>query len=400
MRDRLPHFHRSAAGNVAAVAAIGFAVLASGAGMAIDYARLEAESSRLQDIADTAALAGASRGRLAATPNDEVLGAARDMAGAMAVRGLKPTTDVAVGSRAPTRVTVSLATSLPLTFGGLFDREQSMVRRSATAVAEQRKPICLLALDPSAPGTLKMQGSPRLTAPGCSVQINSDSRAAVMIDGSASIRSEETAVVGSPGVPARRVTPAPKYNQPAVADPIAPTITWPALAACGNIATVTGRGAASLQPGVYCGGLTFGSGTNVTLSPGLYVIQTGSLHLESNARVHGSGGVTFILLDPLGAVDMQGSADLDLRAQSSGPWQGIIIAVKPQPTRVASTLQGGNGMRLEGSIYAPTQLLRMLGSNDLGGSPGRRAFVVGAFEMQGSGELALAPDPRLAVLQD
>jgi hypothetical protein len=177
-------------------------------------------------------------------------------------------------------------------------------------------------------------------------------------------------------------------------DPFADEVTWPGLGACDEVGYTARKNDADPPAGRYCGGMTFANGADVELK-GVYIIQTGSLSFSANAKVRAPDGVTIILLDPVGALSMQGSADVNLQASTSGDWAGIVLAVKPQPTRRTSTLQGGNNLTLGGVVYMPTQTLRMQGGNDLGGMPVARGFVVDSFEMQGSGELKLAGDPSL-----
>ena len=45
----------------------------------------------------------------------------------------------------------------------------------------------------------------------------------------------------------------------------------------------------TLQPGVYCGGLTIKGNANVTFAPGEYIIKDGKFFVDSNSKVSGQG---------------------------------------------------------------------------------------------------------------
>lgn len=86
----------------------------------------------------------------------------------------------------------------------------------------------------------------------------------------------------------------PRYNVPALADPLA-YITQPVFSGCTYSAYAVTSGSQVLNPGTYCGtgskaGLTITNAT-VTLLPGLYIITGGSNWV--NASVSGSGITLF-----------------------------------------------------------------------------------------------------------
>jgi len=85
------------------------------------------------------------------------------------------------------------------------------------------------------------------------------------------------------------VAPAPRLNAARMADPLA-AVPQPAFTACTSTGFAKSGGTATLNPGVFCKGLTL-TNTNVTLQPGLYIITGGARW--SGATVRGSGVTLF-----------------------------------------------------------------------------------------------------------
>jgi hypothetical protein len=108
----------------------------------------------------------------------------------------------------------------------------------------------------------------------------------------------------------------------------------------------------TLKPGVYCGGISAGSKSDVNFTPGVYIIRGGdgqggtNLHAPNSAKIRGSG-VTFYFTclngpcSPNGTeqsrVLLQGSSDVRLSASNSGQYKGILFF---QDRRLKSTENG------------------------------------------------------------
>jgi hypothetical protein len=105
---------------------------------------------------------------------------------------------------------------------------------------------------------------------------------------------------------------------------MAAKITWPAAGTCDAARTNyrAKKGVSQIEPGNYCGGMRFASGAKVTLKPGTYVVQSGSVSFGANAQVDGPGGVTLVLLDPTGSIDMQGGPRREPAGAEVRPLEG------------------------------------------------------------------------------
>lgn len=143
-----------------------------------------------------------------------------------------------------------------------------------------------------------------------------------------------------------------------MADPLGYVAT-PAVGSC-NYNNYSAVAAATLNPGVYCGGLTINTSANVTLNPGMYTIL-GSLNI--NGPTLKGTGVTFYLTQngtyPYGASTIQ-NVNSTLSAPTTGTYQGILyFSDRLLPAAQANlTMQNWNpGSKTDGIFYLYNQEL-------------------------------------------
>jgi hypothetical protein len=137
----------------------------------------------------------------------------------------------------------------------------------------------------------------------------------------------------------------------------------------------------TIDPGVYCGGITspVASVGTLTLNPGTYILRGGGLQFTGvailkNAKTGGDGhgGVTFYITGdstyPYEGVNLTGAAINSLNAPTSGPYEGILFFQdRSIPSSTASahpnTIIGVTLARYEGVLYFPTTKLIYAGAN-------------------------------------
>jgi hypothetical protein len=116
-----------------------------------------------------------------------------------------------------------------------------------------------------------------------------------------------------------------------------------------------------INPGRYCGGLALKR--NITMNEGVYVVDGGTLAINSTAFVQGTG-VTFFLTN--GAVaQINGGADVNLSAPTTGTYAGVLIFVDPDNGYDEHQINGGANMIIQGTIYAPEGHVDFAGNADL-----------------------------------
>jgi Flp pilus assembly protein TadG len=229
------------------------------------------------------------------------------------------------------------------------------------------KPACLLALDTTASSAITMSGGASVGAPNCAVAANSSSGTAVTGSGGASLSAANLNIVGNYST-SGGFTIAPstkiKTGAPATADPYA-SLAVPAVGACTpptpGAYTLSGGSSATINPGVYCGGINLSGGATLTMNPGVYIMNGGSFSMSGGTTVTASGVSIVLTNQPggsgsWGTVSLSGGAHLTLTPPTSGPMQGVAFYVdRNAPTSGSDNFSGGAHMVITGSIYVPSQ---------------------------------------------
>ena len=175
------------------------------------------------------------------------------------------------------------------------------------------------------------------------------------------------------------LNPTPETSMPAITDPLA-DLDPPPPAPCDHAGLVNVTSATTLTPGVYCGGIAISSSENVEFDEGMYVIGGEGMRITGSGEVRGDE-VTFYFTptitgyDPPGppspprSVFIAGSTDVELRAPTSGYYEGILFYQdRNTPEGMAAVFTGGATMELEGLFYLPTVDVKFAGNSSVTGS--------------------------------
>ncbi|MBI3278826.1 MAG: hypothetical protein HYZ57_03175 [Acidobacteria bacterium] len=160
-----------------------------------------------------------------------------------------------------------------------------------------------------------------------------------------------------------------------IVDPIAGRYTMPSSSTCDfNNVTITTGTTVTLNPGVYCGGITIaGSVTTVVFSPGTYILLGGGMHVTASASITGTS-VTFINTFPnnqpalYGGITINGTGQVILTAPTSGSYKGLLFYQDPRVSWAAnngSTLSGAANSVYQGILYFPTTDLTYSGNSSM-----------------------------------
>lgn len=152
----------------------------------------------------------------------------------------------------------------------------------------------------------------------------------------------------------------------------------------------------ALQPGVYCGGLTFNdtNGVTYTLQPGLYILAGGGLTLNSSAIIAGSG-VTFYNTSASGGhswgcpsysahqpLSLSGQATATLSAPTSGANVGMLFFDdRSIYDSRANKIVGGSNSAFNGALYFRNAPLQFAGKNT---TRGYMVLVADTISINGS----------------
>lgn len=352
-------------GSVAAVTALALPVLVGVAGLAVETGLWFAERRNLQNAADAAALSGAfelTAGRRT-TVTQSALGDGRRNAvdAAFAIRN-PPTSGPYAGKSVAVEVVTTR--SKPLLLTSLFLNADSVSARAVARAGSVGDP-CILALERVESSAAEFTGSADIVLKGCGVKANSTSAQALTVSGSSSLTADFVETVGGYEVSGsgQLIVDSAITNSIASEDPFQ-SLSNPAVGSCTH-SNYKQNGSDSLSPGTYCNGFELGANANVTLSPGTYVINGGSLKVNGGAVLSGTG-VTIFLTGSNGnyaTVTINGGASLNLTAPSSGPNAGMLMFQdRNAPTGGSNKFNGGSAMNLNGALYFPGQLVEFKGN--------------------------------------
>jgi Flp pilus assembly protein TadG len=358
-------------------------------GAAVDYSRANSVRTGLQRTLDSALLAGARDGSVNWT------GVAVNFFNAnVQPKGssVSSPTFTLTNNRA---YAGTVSATVTTDFLGVMGINSINVGVSATAtVASTGGYYCVLALNQTAQASLQLTGNATITitAPKCVLQVNSKSSDAVDLTGNATINSVENCFVGGlRTVGNSSVSPAPDSACKPIPDPFA-AYPRPAFGSCDYTNfKLAGNKTMTLQPGVYCGGMSFNGPVNITFAPGLFVVKDGVV-TETGGSFSGQG-VTFFLTGSGASVQLSGQADWHIVAPTNGPLPGFVIFLDPSgPSGLAassSSLSGQSELYFEGVIYLPRQQVTVSGTAGAVAPSPYTSFIADTLSFVGNGELVI-----------
>ena len=367
--------------------AVTLPVFVGGLGMGAEVGYWYFGQRKVQNSADVAAYAGAVALRAGDDGSTIELFAleAAEKTGYEASRGVisavtPPTSGAYAGDA--NAVEVNVQEDLPRMFTALFADGDVEVAGRAVALVGAGQQTCVLALDETASGAVTFTGSTGAILVGCNVHANSLSETGVVVSGSAEV--ETPCLSSSGGVSVTEgltltECAVPYINADQAPDPYA-DLPVPDTSQPATTPNVFGGGAGAtydVSPGRYQG---MDIRRTVNMAPGVYVIDGGSLSVNSTATVNGSG-VTFYLTNGA-TLSMNGGANVDLSAPTAGTYSGVLVFVDRDEPFNDYTVNGDSGSTVNGAIYAANGHVRMNGSSTFGG--GCTQIVARTIEFSGS----------------
>ncbi len=344
---------------------------------AIEISQVQNDRQATQDVADAAALWGASQLNIAPTGADQrTQQYAQGQLGAVAAHAQ---VSVAASIVQPSTMTVTISTYRMSFFGNLLPAGGFHTSVKATAMTEGQSPLCVLVMGVSPNDNLHLTGGSQLQAP-CLVHGNEQ----IQVDPAAAL----AATVAEAGTTATGpITPAANIGAPVVPDPFTGLNTaFPsncAVAPGANNVNITSS--ETLPAGVHCGAMTVVGNTVLTLAPGEHYFG-GNLTLKGGAQLTGAD-VVMIFANGV-SLDFKGASNISLVGRQSGPLAGFVIIVDRADTGVF-TLQSDPFTNVTGAIYVPNATLNVQGSQKAGQSSDWTVIAASAMTMTGSPNLVI-----------
>ncbi|NRQ15388.1 TadE/TadG family type IV pilus assembly protein [Ensifer sesbaniae] len=399
-KNKLVRMLEDESGNFAVMTALVMIPLFTAASIAINLARINLESAKMQDALDAAAFSAV---KSYGEGEDEAQ--AKDLANNtfFANFGMPEIVDE-IGSgesstpAAAQAITVAFGTAgvestatatYELTYAPLFwGLQPYTIDRASVAARMPGREACILALHPTATRAFEVSGSASVDTSGCTITSNSSDAQSIYLSGSASLKAECLYATGKVSATLAHLELAcgkAVEDVPPILDPfrfrkMPTTGSWVNLAGCGQNFVAGGGGngdcngtsktpnnapvgyTVELKPGTY-GGLEIKG--KVLLRPGSYIIDGGVLKLASQSVLTGEG-VTFFLMN--GAqLDIHGGSTFNITPSLTGDWAGFAIVAARNNTATA-TINGNSASSLAGIIYMPaSREIQYAGSGSTGG---------------------------------
>jgi Putative Flp pilus-assembly TadE/G-like len=380
----LASFGRDRAGSIVTMFAVMLPVLVGAVGLGVESGQWYANKRGLQTAADAAAISGAFE-RAHGNPSQVTASALRDatrngfvntLPNTIVVRN-PPTTGPNAGEQSAVEVILESHPTLLLTSIALQDLTVSV---RSVAQVQVTGTACVLALDPSVGSAISNSGNPTVNMAGCVLAANSDNASAINITGSSDLTADSLYTVGDYAVGGSatiNLARDPLVHRFALDDPYADVDIPPSALSGGcMVNNASYNSPVTLNPGVYCNGISFGAHAHVHLNPGTYYIDAGDFRVNAGAVVtcNCSGsydGVTFVLTSSgaasqIGTVTINGGADITLNAppDPSSTFAGILFYQdRRAPAGATDKFNGGANQSLTGAIYFPNQTIEYAGNN-------------------------------------
>lgn len=363
----LARFAAAASGNVAMIFALAMPPLCVAAVGGVQLSYVMTVKSAAQDVADSAALAGAeqmSLGPVGAAQRAQSWAQAQ-----LAAKNLSTSTFTVTAKQLDgATLKVAIDTYTPSFFGDMLP--VGGFRSHVEAVAEQQgeAPLCVL-IDGTSGDQLHVQDKSQLSG-SCLVHGNGD----VVVDPAAAITATRVEAGGNANGP---INPTPAQDVAKVSDPFANLNFAPPQTCAPTHKTVPG--ALTILPGVHQEDISIPNGTPVVLLPGNYYF-CGSVDVGNGATITGSN--VLLVFDVNAALTAKPNASIQVSGLQSGTLAGFVLAVNGTSSNYKLPVDPFD--KITGAIYAPNTTLELNGSKN-GAASASDWTVVAAKALKVSG---------------
>ena len=357
-------------GNYVVLGALLMPVVAGSVGLGVDVGFWYQAKQHMQGASDAAAVSAAAA--YAASPATDISQQATTVAGSYGFVSGSQGVTVTInhppnsGSYTTNLNAFEVIIQQPQSqyFSAVWGSQNVVVTTRSVALADAGL-ACVFALDYTASGAITSQGTPTVSLNNCSLFSNSSATNSISVGGAASVTALSAGAVGDiSGV--ITTTEGQTTGDSPLADPYA-SVSIPSFSGCDQTNYST-KHTVTLNPGVYCGGIALNAGADVTLNPGVYYLDQGSLSVNAQATLTGSG-VTIVFTSSTGSnyatATINGGATVDLTPPTSGNFAGIVMyGDRNMPVGTTFKLNGGAAQTLIGATYLPKAAVMFAGGND------------------------------------
>lgn len=390
---RTGNFLKDRKGNIAITTALLSPILFGMIGFAVDYSIFYSQKSRMQEVADTAALAAireaSVQGWNQSTAESVVSAFVGENLGSSEMTSTVYASAVSIDQNKRT-VTVGIRQDGHGYFLlGLFKSNPQIQVKSTAALAGTTN-ICALTLEQKDAATLNLSGVSSLEASHCGIFANSVSAGAIEVTAGARLAAGTICSAGGYKGNPNDFSPQPVTDCPQIADPLAERKP-PRFGGC-DFHDFKINAGITIRPGVYCGGMKISGISTVLAQPGIYVIKDGPLEITGNAVLIGEN-VGFYLTGATAKTRIDTATTISLSAPKHGPMAGILFFEDRNSAEGREfEISSKDARRLVGTIYLPKGDLKVKGASLFGIASEWTAIIAHSIEVAKGPSLKLNSD--------
>jgi hypothetical protein len=217
----------------------------------------------------------------------------------------------------------------------------------------------VIVLHPTSPSALNANGNGTVKVMGANIIVDSNNSQAATTVGNAYVSdpNKVIAITGTgPGYSGNFLGTVLTGQQP-TPDPLA-YLPAPDPSTM-NVQTVPSGTDITLSPGVYSGGIHISGQTSVTMLPGVYYMDGGDFQFSGQGSLTAQG----VMIYSTAGVSITGQGSVTLSPPSTGIYTGISYF--QSRTSSATALISGNGsFNVTGTVYVPDGLAQLQGNGD------------------------------------
>jgi len=276
-------------------------------------------------------------------------------------------------------------------FAHLLSDAVTPITTTATAKLVGSGKICVLTLDDTSSAAISLTKKAKLEANSCGVYSNSVSTRGISAGNTNLLTAQTACSAGGVDGPTGSFNPFPTTDCPPLPDPLIDRQP-PTVGACDFTDHYTFEWEETLQPGVYCGGLSIGQNSRATLEPGIYIIKDGPFTVSSGGAAIGDN-VGFYLVGDQSTFDFSSKATIEITAPKDGEMAGLLFFEdRNAPLLRTHIISSDNAHLLLGTIYLPKGRLRISTAKPVADKSAYTAIVARQLELTLNPTLVLNSD--------
>jgi hypothetical protein len=158
--------------------------------------------------------------------------------------------------------------------------------------------------------------------------------------------------------------------------------TVPTVTGCDYLDFEVDKGASTLSPGIYCGGITMKNNAVVDLSPGVYIIIGGKPDTGNKTELRGEN-VSFYFAGDEATFEFKDQGLVELSAPETGPMAGILFfANRENMAGQRYKISSDSARKLLGTIYLPNAILEIGDKGKVADASAYTVIVVDRLEIE------------------